>query len=96
ELNVLRNKKYTYVHSDGVNNFAVTLPAGKIYVQMFSNLGGYTFSVVSPEPRCGDLDHPYPPGDANKDCYVNLQDLALMAQNWMTCTNPNPPCSDGQ
>ncbi len=50
------------------------------------------YTVVSPEPRCGDLDHPYPPGDANKDCYVNLPDLALMAANWLTCTDPDPPC----
>jgi hypothetical protein len=93
ELEVLREYKYSYVWSDAVSNFSATLPAGKIYVQMYSNLGGYTLSVVSPEPRCGDLDHPYPPGDANKDCTVNLADLALMAANWLSCTSPNPPCN---
>jgi hypothetical protein len=98
ELEVLRLKKYTYVWSDAVNNFTVTLPAGKIYVQMYSALGGYSLSVVSPEPRCGDLDHPYPVGDASgpsgeKDCVVNIHDLAAMASSWLTCTNPNPPCN---
>ncbi len=92
ELEVLREYKYTYVWSDAVSNFNVTLPAGKVYVQIYSNLGGYSFSVVSPEPRCGDLDHPYLPGDANKDCFVNLADLALLAADWMKCTSPNPPC----
>lgn len=92
ELGVLREKKNTYAYSDGVNNFTVTLPAGRIFLQLYYNLGSYSFSVVSPEPRCGDLDHPYPDGDANKDCYVNMEDLAMMAANWLTCSAPNPPC----
>lgn len=92
ELGVLRKQTEKFAYSDNVNNFTVTLPAGRIYLQLFYHLGGYTFSVVSPEPRCGDLDHPYPPGDANQDCYVNLEDLSLMALNWLTCTDPNPPC----
>jgi hypothetical protein len=27
-------------------------------------------------------------GDVNNDCYVNLLDLALMAQTWARCVNP--------
>jgi hypothetical protein len=92
DLNVLREYKYDNVWSDAVKTFSVSLPAGKIYVKVYSNLGSYTFYVISPEPRCGDLDHPYPPGDANKDCYVNLLDVAMMAENWLTCNDPNPPC----
>jgi len=49
------------------------------------------------------------PGDTNDDCYVNmldfedigqewlstyeLPDLALMAQNWMECIDPDAPCN---
>lgn len=32
---------------------------------------------------CGDLQHPYPTGDINHDCTVNLLDLALLAENWL-------------
>ncbi len=88
ELEVLRLQRTVSVWSDAVNSFTVPLSAGKIYVQMYNNLGGYTLTVVSPEPRCGDLDHPYPPGDANQDCRVDLADLAVMAANWLTCTAP--------
>ncbi|MCK5001047.1 MAG: hypothetical protein KAS23_16000 [Anaerohalosphaera sp.] len=88
DLGALREKKSVTVWSDAVNNFTVNLPAGKIYVQMYYDNGEYSFSVVSPEPRCGDLDHPYPVGDANHDCFVNLVDMALVAENWLTCTAP--------
>lgn len=36
--------------------------------------------------ECGDWG--YKPGDINKDCVVNLEDLACLAQNWLTCTTP--------
>ena len=88
ELGVLRHQKNVSVWSDGVSNFTVTLPAGNIYVQMSNNLGGYKISVVSPEPRCGDLDHPYPPGDVSEDCVVNLVDFAMMADNWLVDVRP--------
>ncbi len=93
ELGDLHQEKHISVWADDVINFSQPLLAGKICVQVFYDQGGYRFSVVSPEPRCGDLDHPYPPGDANKDCYVNMADLAMMAENWTECTSPAPPCS---
>lgn len=37
------------------------------------------------------------PGDLNRDCYVDLQDVADMAVNWLTCSNPydlNCPCPE--
>jgi hypothetical protein len=33
--------------------------------------------------RCGDQCHPYPAGDANKDCVVDLQDLIILSQYWL-------------
>lgn len=35
---------------------------------------------------CGDLGHPYPPGDLNLDCKVNFKDLAVIGANWLECT----------
>lgn len=42
---------------------------------------------------CGDDDHPYPRGDINGDCYVNMGDVAELAGNWLACTHPQPPCN---
>jgi len=33
-------------------------------------------------------------GDINNDCYVNLIDVALLAQNWLLCGNPFDPLCD--
>ncbi|MHC4642311.1 MAG: GLUG motif-containing protein [Planctomycetota bacterium] len=35
---------------------------------------------------CGDMVHPYPPGDVNKDCMVNFYDIAIVAGHWLECT----------
>jgi len=35
----------------------------------------------------------YSPGDFNQDCIVNLQDAALFAMNWQTCTNTLTGCN---
>jgi hypothetical protein len=56
-----------------------------------SETGSYAVKVLSPqgpEPRCGDLNHPYPGGDANHDCVVNLEDLAILADNWLADNRP--------
>ena len=95
ELDVLHNLKDLAVYAGNVLDTTLTLPAGEIYVQMHNTqLVTYELSVTSPEPRCGDFDHPYPPGDFNEDCYVNMTDLALIAANWLDCTDPNPPCTE--
>lgn len=45
-------------------------------------------AVFKATRNCGDYCHPYPLGDASKDCEVNLQDIALLASNWLACTKP--------
>ena len=35
--------------------------------------------------ECGDPDIPYPVGDLNYDCAVNLIDLSMLANNWLKC-----------
>lgn len=50
------------------------------------------------EPKCGDPDHPTPPGDNNHDCKVNLQDLAMTAANWLIdcmVSPTHPACALG-
>ena len=44
--------------------------------------------TILSEPRCGDPNHPYPVGDLNQDCRVNLLDLAILASHWLECTAP--------
>lgn len=39
-------------------------------------------------PICGDSEHPYPIGDLNKDCRVDIEDLLLLIEHWMECTAP--------
>jgi len=39
--------------------------------------------------ECGDECHPYPEGDVNKDCRVNFFDIAVVANTWLECTDPN-------
>ena len=49
-------------------------------------------------PRCGDPNHPYPIGDLNHDCRVNLLDLAILASHWLednTPGNSNSIVQDG-
>ena len=38
---------------------------------------------------CGDPDTQFLPGDANKDCYVNLEDLSVLAKDWLDCNKPD-------
>lgn len=91
ELEQLVEVTNTYaINSIGTVN--ATLNAGTHYIKISGNLGAFEINVLSPEPRCGDLDHPYPMGDVNQDCYFNMLDIAMMATDWLSCTDPNPPC----
>ena len=35
---------------------------------------------------CGDYRHPYPVGDINKDCRVDMEDMSLLGRYWLDCT----------
>ena len=39
-------------------------------------------------PVCGDLGTEYKSSDFNKDCYVNLEDLIYIVDEWLECTDP--------
>jgi len=47
--------------------------------------------INSPEPVCGDPNHPYPTGDLNQNCYVNWEDFSLFAGQWLAsgCGDPD-------
>lgn len=44
--------------------------------------------TVNPSPCCGDLEHPYPVSDNNKDCKIDFIDFSIMANEWLDCTSP--------
>jgi len=46
--------------------------------------GNYDIYMAEiPESCCGGTDHPYPVGDCDHDCRVNLLDLAILAWHWL-------------
>lgn len=40
-------------------------------------------------PTCGDDCNPYPLGDINGDCMIDLKDYAIICQQWFECTEPD-------
>ena len=38
---------------------------------------------------CGNVDHPYPPGDLNEDCAVDFHDIAVIGNYWLVCNKPD-------
>lgn len=56
----------------------------------FGGYGGYDLWEVSvfSGPVCGDLNHPYPLSDLNKDCRVDLLDFAIFCNQWLQDNNP--------
>lgn len=48
------------------------------------DMGAYERSY----PVCGDVNHPYPIGDVDKNCIVDLGDLAMMSQHWLEDNRP--------
>ncbi len=60
------------------------------------NLGSETTPLevtIYTEPTCQDVGVFYP-ADLNQDCRVNLEDFALLSQDWLKCNDPEDPgCS---
>ncbi|MHC4500604.1 MAG: hypothetical protein ACYS21_16015 [Planctomycetota bacterium] len=54
-------------------------------------MGAYEFG-----PLCGDEDHPYPVGDINSDCEVDIGDVVILALAWLSEDGQarwNPACN---
>ena len=44
---------------------------------------------------CGEEGTVYLPGDLNKDCYIDMVDLAEFLEDWLECTDPvNEECDE--
>jgi hypothetical protein len=57
----------------------------------FGDWDVHLYRIRGPEVvagTCGDDDHPYPEGDANKDCSVDFRDFAEIGDYWLDCTDP--------
>ncbi len=39
--------------------------------------------AVADVSACGDYKHPYPEGDIDQDCIVDIYDILLLAENWL-------------
>jgi hypothetical protein len=44
-------------------------------------------SAIEPDHFCGELGQVYLAADLDKDCYVRLSDLAILAVDWLRCTD---------
>ncbi|UCG59601.1 MAG: hypothetical protein JSU70_08800 [Phycisphaerales bacterium] len=64
-----------YLVANGTIDFAAQPPAAQ-------------FELVGAISVCGDLSHPYPTGDLNRDCRVDYADLALICACWLQDNNP--------
>jgi hypothetical protein len=54
----------------------------------------YESGVPLPPPGCNDIGV-YFPADLNHDCYINLEDFAVIANDWLKCNDPQiPTCTD--
>ncbi len=45
------------------------------------------------EAWCGQPGTVYKSADLNQDCYVDLQDLVILASQWLCCTDPGNPAN---
>lgn len=52
-------------------------------------LGLIIVFTVDDLPSCGDVVHPYPLGDFDKNCVVDLLDLQQFSLDWLECNDPN-------
>ena len=50
------------------------------------NVNTPEIDAIADVSACGDYKHPYPQGDINHDCSVDLQDFSAMSNNWLRCT----------
>ncbi len=71
-----------------------------LVVGMGASYGAETtpvYAVITREDslRCQDLpDSAFQSADLNRDCYVNLEDFAVIAQDWLKCNNPQDEACD--
>ncbi len=67
---------------DEARLYSIALPESKVLDLFISDGGEYEIPT-----GCDS----YYAGDVNQDCYVNLSDFVLMAQNWLKCNEKSDP-----
>ena len=67
--------------SHGSFSYNGTIHDGRVKIALL-------LSILEMPCRCGDLGTIYLPGDLNKDCKEDLNDLAELADNWLESTGP--------
>jgi hypothetical protein len=50
-----------------------------------------TINIQDNEGNCGDAGQTYHEGDINEDCYVDIKDFAIVARDYLLCTDPQFP-----
>jgi len=87
-------------YDPAVYNIDVAHPQGEYPIFLPNTVpdqvGQFTLLVEPYSTNCADLTT-FLDMDFNQDCYVNLEDFAQFAADWMRCNDPqNPNCEDLQ
>jgi len=85
-----------------VDTFVTFTERGDYEFELTADDGFYqvpdTVRIVVGDNPCDashlDSQEPYPPGDMNTDCLVDLLDLAEFAAAWLNCTDVLTACAD--
>ena len=54
-------------------------------------IGPMTAAGSTGPSYCGDEGTVFPQGDLNRDCYTNLEDMAVLAEQWLLCSDAADP-----
>jgi hypothetical protein len=63
-------------------------------IDMYDDTWGFSDQSDAPFTVFHCLE--YIPADINKDCYIDLNDLAMLAQDWLWCKDPYNSACTGQ
>jgi hypothetical protein len=79
--------------TSGAYSFSGLLDEFRIFTSQIDSSGALEPSQLQNiyehgrSPYCGDSRHPYPLGDINNDCVVDLEDLAEFVEHWQVDVN---------
>ena len=82
ETGDLRELKYLSAYN-GTSESDLELDPGIHHIYVYGANGEYSVQLTSPAPQYGDLENPVIGGDANKDGYVDMLDVAELSASWL-------------
>ncbi len=74
--------------SDGPRDVTITHTVSTTDTNYDVTVSDVIVTVEDDEAWCGQPGTVYHAADLNKDCYVTLEDFALLAKEWLECTDP--------